>query len=156
MSVRLKALGAVFACAFSASSLLAQTAPAPAAAAPGFPTKPERVAGVRYLTMETITAKPGAQLWTIISKHFIPAAKAAGLPMPLFYHTDTGKPATIIIAPLTGGPDDLGWSATADDVKFMTALAKLEGGQDKALAMFKHYNDSIESRTRELIHERTK
>ncbi|WP_315760352.1 hypothetical protein [Sphingomonas sp. Y38-1Y] len=152
MAIRITALGAALFCVLQTGAL-GQTAPAPA---PSFPTKAERVADVRYLTMETLVAKPNSRLWTIISKHFMPAAKVAGVPAPIVYHTETGKPSTIVITPLKGGTDDLGWSATADDVRFMAALAKQEGGQDKAMALFKEYNDSIESRTRELVHEHTK
>lgn len=125
---------------------------ASAQTAPAFPTKAEKVKGVRYWVIETIEAKPGARLWEIISKHYMPAAKAAGLPLPQVFHTETGVPSTIVISGLTGGTGDLEWQYTADDVKWMNALAKQEGGQDKALALIKEYNDSIARRTRDLVH----
>lgn len=133
----------------------AQTAPAAPAAMP-FPTKAEKDADLRYFTIETITAKPGARLWTILSKHFIPAAQAAGIPVPVVYHTETGESRSIVISPLTNGPGDLAWQVSPEDLKWMNALAKQEGGEDKAMALWKEYNDGIEHRSRELIHQHVK
>ena len=138
--------------ALAATSAAAQTTPAAMPA----PTKAEKVADVRYNTIETMTTKPGARTWTIISKHFMPAARAAGLPMPLVYHTETGESKTIVVTPLTGGMGDLEWSTSPDDVKFFAALAKQEGGMDKAMALYKEFNDGIATRSRELVHEHTK
>jgi hypothetical protein len=140
--------------AFAAAIALGQTT-ATAQTAPAFPTKAEKVTGVRYLVIETIEAKPGARLWEIISKHYMPAAKAAGVPNPQVYHVETGVPRTIIISELKGGPGDLEWQYTADDIKWMNALAKQEGGQDKAMALIKEYNDSIARRTRDIVHMHT-
>lgn len=136
----------------------AQTAPAvPAApAAMPFPTKAEKDPDLRYFVIETITAKPGARLWTIISKHFMPAAKAAGIPTAIVYHTETGESRSIVISPLTDGPGDLAWQVSPEDVKFIDALAKQEGGPEKAMALWKEYNDGIEHRSRELIHQHAK
>lgn len=135
-----------------ATAIILGQASASAQTAPAFPTKAEKVQGVRYAVVETIEAKPGARLWEIVSKHFNPAAKAAGLPLPMVYHAETGVPRTIIISELNGGTGDLEWQYTADDVKWMNALAKQEGGQDKAMALVKEYNDGIANRTRDLVH----
>ena len=143
--------------ALGATTGSAQTTPAPAAPpAAAMPTKAEKVADVRYYMIETMTAKPGARLWTIISKHFTPAARAAGLPIPVVYHTETGESKTIIVSPLTGGTGDLEWSTSPEDVKFLAALAKQEGGPDKAMALVKEYTDGIATRSREIVHEHTK
>lgn len=152
---RYTALSAAMLCALGATAAGAQTAPA-APPTPTFPTKAERVADVRYLTIETLTTKPGTRVWTIVNKHFMPAARSAGPPMPLVYHTETGTPRTIVITELSGGTDDLGWSTSADDLKFMQALAKQEGSPEKAMALMKEYTDSIDTRSRELIHQHTK
>lgn len=141
---------------FAATLAVVATSAASAQTTPPAPLKAEKVADVRYLTIETMTSKPGARTWAIISKNFMPAAKAAGLPLPLVYHTETGKSETIVITPLTGGLDDLEWSMTADDVKFMTELGKQLGGADKAQALMKEFNDGIDSRSREIVHEHTK
>lgn len=143
----------------AAASLLAvpaaaQTASAPPAAT--LPTKPTKVQDVRYLSIETLTPKPGAALWKLMSEKLIPAAKAAGLPVPVVYHAETGAPHTIVITELTGGLQDLEYEYTAEDVKFMAALAKQEGGAEKAFAVMKQYTDSIETRSREIVHLHTK
>lgn len=136
------------------TTAVAQTRPAaPAAPAMPFPIAAKKVEGVRYLTIETITAKPGAQLWKIISEHFTPAARAAGVPVPTVYHSETGPAQTTIITPLTGGMADLEYDFAPDDVKFMAALAKQEGGQDKAMALLQQYQDGIATRSREIVHE---
>jgi hypothetical protein len=122
---------------------------------PAFPTKAEKVKGVRYLTIETLESKPGSRTWEIISKHFIPAAKAAGVPAPQVYHSETGIPRTIVVAELPGGTDDLEWQYTADDLKWMNALAKQEGGQDKAMALLKEYGEGITRRSRDVVHMHT-
>ena len=75
--------------------------------APAFPTKAEKVKGVRYLIIETIETKPDARTWEIISKHFTPAAKAAGVPIPMVYHTETGASRTITVTEMTGGTGDI-------------------------------------------------
>jgi hypothetical protein len=144
--------------ALSAATLLAsttavaQTKPA-APPAMAFPTIAKKVEGVRYFTIETITAKPGAGLWKIISEHFTPAARAAGVPVPVVYHTETGPAQTIVITPLTGGLADMEYEFAPDDVKFMAALARQEGGQDKAMALIQQYQDGIATRSREIVHE---
>lgn len=142
-----------------ASSAFVLAAPVAAQTTPPapmtMPTKAVKEPGLRYFLVETITAKPGARLWTIISKHFIPAAKASGVPAPLVYHSETGPSQTMIITPLPGGTADLEWAVSPDDVKWMAALAKQEGSPEKAMALWKEYNDGIEKRTRELVHEHT-
>lgn len=149
--MKTKFLGAaalVVAAALGAGGATAQTAPA-------FPTKAEKVKNVRYLMIETIEVKPGARFFEIISKHYFPAAKAAGVPLPQVYHTETGVPRTIIVSEMTGGIDDMEWQYTADDIKWLNALAKLEGGQDKAMALIKEYNEAIVHRTRDIVHLHT-
>jgi hypothetical protein len=152
---RFVALGAILSsCALTSAG--AQTAPATPATPMPLPTKAERVPDVRYFLIETIVAKPGAKLWTLISKHFLPAGRAAGVPVPTVYHTETGPEGTILISPLPGGPGDLAWSVSPDDAKMFAALAKQEGGNDKAMALITQYNEGIASRTREIVHEHTK
>ncbi|WP_326525320.1 hypothetical protein [Sphingomonas sp.] len=153
MDRRIAALaGALFASCIPAVAP-AQSAPAPAPAA--MPLKAETVADVRYFMIETMTSKPGARTWTIISKNFIPAAKAAGVPYPVIY-TETGTLRTIAVTPLTGGLADLEWSMSPDDVKLMTELGRQLGNADKAEALMKEFNDGIDSRSREIVHEHTK
>ena len=91
-----------------------------------------------------------------MSEHFIPAARTAGVPVPIVYHSETGAVQTTIITPLPGGPDDLAWEVSPDDLKWMNALAKQEGGQDKAMALWKEYNDGIATRSRDVVHEHVK
>ena len=143
------------ACLLASTAAHAQTKPAtpPAPPAMAFPTTAKKVEGIRYLTIETITAKPGAQLWKIISEHFVPAARAAGVPAPVVYHSETGSSQSTIITPLTGGLADLDYEFAPDDVKFMAALARQEGGQDKAMALIQQYQDGIATRSREIVHE---
>lgn len=144
------------ACLLYSYTASAQTVPAPGAKAPSpmaFPTAAKKAEGMRYFLVETITAKPGAGLWKIMSEHFIPATRAAGVPMPTIYHSETGQGQTTIVTPLTGGMVDMEYEVSPDDAKFMAALAKQEGGQDKAMALMQRYQDGIATRSREIVHE---
>ena len=143
------------ACTIAFVAALGLAGSAGAQTAPAFPTKSEKVPNVRYLTIETLETKPGARTWEIISKHFIPAAKAAGVPAPSVYHTETGAPRTIIVSNLSGGAGDMEWRYSPEDVKWMSALAQQLGGQDKAMALVKEYNEGIAHRSRELVHMHT-
>lgn len=152
MNHRITAVLAAMLAGCAATAAVAQSAPAAPAT---MPLKAEKDAKLRYFTIETLTPKPGARLWTIMSKNFIPAAKAAGVPVPVVYHAETGSGVTIVITPLPGGLADLEWTMSPDDVKFMNELGKQLGGADKAEALWKEYNDGIAGRTREIIHEHT-
>jgi hypothetical protein len=69
----------------------------------------------------------------LIENYFAPAGMKSGDPGPLvvlIHHT--GEWDMTAIFKLEGGPGDMAWEIAPDDVKFMTAMAEIAGGPDKA------------------------
>ncbi|TKD53192.1 hypothetical protein [Sphingomonas baiyangensis] len=112
---------------------------------------------VRYAMVNMTKFKPGAarRANETISKTFMPSAKAAGIPMPSTYHPQTGEWDVIAIFPMADGISELEYSMTPSDAKWLAAMSKSLGGQDKAMALIDEYNGLIETNDRMLVHEHT-
>ncbi|GAA0729323.1 hypothetical protein [Sphingomonas japonica] len=119
--------------------------------------KAERTENVRYKTVEMVKFKPGSgdRAFAIIKDHFVPSAKAAGIPMPVTLHPQSGEWDEITIFPLSGGIEDLGYSTTPDEAKWLNALTKQQGSKEKAMALVAEYNGLVERRDRIIVHEHT-
>jgi hypothetical protein len=52
---------------------------------------------------------------------------------------------------LTGGPSDLAWEFSPDDVKWLKALAEQEGGKEKADKIWKEYLSLVSDSETELV-----
>ena len=83
-----------------------------------------------------------------IREHFAPAAAAAGTPGPvMFLVHESGPWDATSIWHLSGGPGDLEWDVSPNNLKWMAALAEQEGGMDQARQVLSQYSDLIASST---------
>lgn len=76
----------------------------------------------------------------IIETCFSPAAMKSGSEAPemvLLHHT--GSWDMTVVWKLSGGPADLAWEISPDDVKWMAAMAEAAGGPDKAMEIWQEY-----------------
>ena len=110
----------------------------------------KKMEDVTILEMTMIKFKPnkGKRAYDMMKDHFRPAAEKAGTSMPWVMHLDSGKWDAVHFWDLEGGYADLDWEMSPDGVKFVKALRKLEGGKDKADALFKEWRSLISARDR--------
>ena len=107
---------------------------------------------VNWYEIHFIKFKPGkrARAHEIIDNYYIPADKAAGTGAGIVdFHFNTGAWDGVVAFPMAGGPADMTWETSPDDVKWMTALAGIAGGMDKAQAILNEWDMLVE---REEIH----
>ena len=88
----------------------------------------------------------------IISEHFEPAGEKAGVDGPFAIHFQTGPWDAAFYWDMKGGMADLEWFRSEDSVKWMAALAKLEGGEEQAAALLAKYMSMIDVRQEEVGH----
>lgn len=98
-----------------------------------------------YFTMTIVDFKPGKaeRAFEIISDHYMKASEVAGLPGPYQLHFKTGEWDAGFIWKLENGPADLEWYRSANDVKWMEALSKQEGGGKAAQKLMAEFNSLI-------------
>ena len=100
----------------------------------------------KYLTISHVKYKPGKreEAMQLISEHFVPAGEKAGTPRPIMaIHYQTGKYDATFVWEMEGGMADLEWYRSPDNIKWMEALAELEGGEEQAQALLAKYVDTI-------------
>lgn len=75
----------------------------------------------------------------LIREHFAPAGTKTetGPSMVLLHHT--GPWDMTLVWKLKGGPADMEWEVSPDDARWRQAMAELEGGPDKAKAVWDRY-----------------
>lgn len=80
----------------------------------------------------------------IIENYFSKADENAGIDAPTAYHLAFGKYDMLVIWELEEGVETLNYEMTPDDVKWMKEMAKLTGGQDKAMAKLEEFYSYVE------------
>lgn len=98
-----------------------------------------------YFSMSNVDFKSGKaeRAFEIIREHYMKASKAAGLPEPYALHFKTGEWDAAFIWKLENGPTDLEWYISPNDVKWMDALAKQEGGKEAAQKLMAEFSSLI-------------
>ncbi len=116
--------------------------------------KVERNEALTFGTVEAFKFKPGTsqRVQELEDKFFLPAGRAAGLIDPIILHLNTGEWDAIYFFPTKLGLSVMEYRNSPDDVAFTAALGKMVGGVDKAKAMLKEWDDSIEKRVRHAGH----
>lgn len=114
--------------------------------------KPERIENVSWHMVEMIKFKPGKRerAMEIIENYFAPADAGAGQVIDL--HFDTGEWDAVVVFPMKGGPADLTWATSPEDVQWMTALAAKAGGMDKAQALLTEWDTLVERSVSHVAH----
>jgi len=109
----------------------------------------------RYLSVTHVKFKPGQResAMQLITEHFKPAGAKAGTPGPIMeIHYQTGKWDAAFVWEMAGGMKDLEWYRSPNDVKWWEALSEIEGGADKAEAVWADYISKVASAVTEVGH----
>ena len=119
--------------------------------------KAERMQNVSFHSVEMIKFKPGkrARAMEIIRDYFVPADKAAGGGQVIDLHLQTGPWDAIVVFPMSGGPADMSWQTSPDEIKWMTALGQKAGGADKAKALLAEWDTLVERSEDHVAHQHT-
>lgn len=80
----------------------------------------------------------------IIEEYFAKADENAGIDPPTAYHLVTGKYDMLVIWKMKEGVETLNYEMTPDDVKWMKEMAKIAGGQDKAMSKLEEFYSYVE------------
>ncbi|MCJ8191488.1 hypothetical protein [Sphingomicrobium aestuariivivum] len=102
---------------------------------------------LNWYSIHFIKFKPGkrARAHEIIDDYYIPADKAAGIGGgTIDLHLNTGEWDGVVAFPMSGGPADMTWDTSPNDVKWMAAMAEIAGGMDKAQAILAEWDSLVE------------
>ena len=117
---------------------------------------PKKRENARYMDVNNWAFVPNGaerakQIWHDI---YLPAMKAAGVPLPTILHPDTGEWDMVIIFPLPGGFADLEYTnLSPSDAKWVAQIERKLGGADKASAIGAELDKLIARKERYLAHE---
>ncbi len=116
--------------------------------------QPERIENVTWHMVEMIKFHPGkrGRAMEIIENYFAAADRDLGETGVTDLHFDTGEWDVIVAFPLSGGPSDLTWATSPDDIKWMNALAARAGGMDKAQALLTEWDTLVAQRQQNVAH----
>lgn len=133
-----------FAVAVCVASATVFTASAPVVAQE---LKVEREENVTYYRVEMVkfhhSKRPRAA--EIVDKYFAPADREIGGKV-LDLHLMTGDWDFITLFPMSGGPADLTYTTSPDDVRWMTALRKRAGGAEAAKKLTDEWDTLVAKR----------
>lgn len=109
--------------------------------------KVEREANVTYHRVEMVKFHHGKRprAAELVDKYFAPTDREMGGTV-LDLHLMTGEWDFITLFPMAGGPADLTYTTSPDDVRFMTALAKRAGGADAAKKLIDEWDTLVAKR----------
>jgi len=107
-----------------------------------------RIPNAHFIRIEMIKFKPGGEdrAFELEDKYIDPARKLSGVWPLAEYHTQTGQWDRIYVWDLPGGLADVEWQVNPTQAKFLAALSKVAGGDDKALAIMNEWNALVERR----------
>lgn len=109
--------------------------------------KAEKYENPEWVSISYIKFKPMKKepAMGIIENYFVKADQDAGIPAPTAYHFPMGKYDMMVIWEMEDGLETLNWKTTPGDVKWMKSMAKIAGGQDKAMAKMDEFMSYIDS-----------
>jgi hypothetical protein len=113
-----------------------------------------KIPNARFVKIEMIKFKPGGEdrAFDLEDKYIDPARKLSGVWPLAEYHTQTGPWDRIYVWALPGGLADAEWQVDPSQAKFLAALSKIAGGDDKALAIITEWNSLVERRESTIGH----
>lgn len=118
--------------------------------------KAERVKDTNWVMVEMVKFLPGKRqrAGEIVEQYFTKASNDIGGGI-VDLHLDTGEWDFITVFPMKGGPADLTWQTSPEEIQFMTALAKYTGGMDGAKKMMAEWSTLAAKQERHLAHRHT-
>lgn len=103
--------------------------------------KAEKYENPKWVQMVYVKFKPmkkGAAM-KVVEEYFAKADANAGIDPPTVYHFATGEYDMMVVWDMKEGVETLNYEMTPDDVKWMKEMAKLAGGQDKAMGKMEEF-----------------
>lgn len=118
-------------------------------------TTPERMQNVSWHSVSFVKFHPGKRerAMEIVETYFAPAGQDAGLPDPYGVHFNTGSWDVVYSFPMTGGPNDLTWDRSPEDIKWMAALAQRAGGREAAERLLAEFDTLVAREERHIAHK---
>lgn len=117
--------------------------------------KPERMEGVTWARVSMTKFKSGkrARALEIIRDYFAKADGMAGLESGVHgIHLNSGEWDVIYVFPMKGGPSDLTWITSPDDIKWMASMVELAGGQEEAMKILEEFDSLVQESTSYIGH----
>lgn len=108
--------------------------------------KPEKYEDASWYALVQVDFKPGKRdkAMKMVKDYFAPASEASGTEMPVMHlQHQSGEWDWTIIWHMKGGPGDMEWKQTAEDIKWQKELAELAGGPEKAGEMMEEWSSYI-------------
>lgn len=133
-----------FTIAFCVAFAAPLAVPAPAIAQE---LKVEREENVTYYRIEMVKFHHGKRprAAELVNKYFAPADRDLGGTV-IDLHLMTGDWDFITMFPMSGGPADLTYTTSPDDVRWMTALRKRAGGAEAAQKLIDEWDTLVAKR----------
>lgn len=115
--------------------------------------KVESEANVTYYRVEMVKFHHGkrSRAADLVDKYFAPTDREMGGTV-IDLHLMTGEWDFITLFPMSGGPADLTYTTSPDDVRFMTALAKRAGSAEAAKKLIDEWDTLVEKREWQIGH----
>ena len=113
-----------------------------------------KIPDARFVRIEMIKFKSGGEdrAFELEDKYIVPARKLSGIWPLAEYHTQTGPWDRIYVWDLPDGLSDAEWQVDPSQAKFLAALSKIAGGDERALAITSEWNSLVERRESSLGH----
>lgn len=67
-------------------------------------------------------------------------------------HLDTGEWDAMYVFPMKGGPADMTWVTSPDDIRWMNAMVALTGSQEQAMKLIAEFDSLIAAQTSYIGH----
>lgn len=115
--------------------------------------KPEREENVTYYRIEMVKFHHGkrARAAEIVDKYFAPADRDMGGTV-IDLHLMTGDWDFITMFPMSGGPADMTYTTSPDDIRWLTALRKRAGGEAAAKKLTDEWDTLVAKREWQVGH----
>ena len=111
---------------------------------------PERMEGVTWARVVLTKFKQGkrARAMEIIENYFAKADNMSGRDSGIHgIHFDTGEWDAVYVFPMAGGPNDMTWATSPDDIAWMAHMVKLAGSEDAAMKIVEEFDSLIQAQT---------
>lgn len=108
--------------------------------------EPEKYEDASWYALVQVDFKPGKRddAMKMVREYYMPAGQEAGTPAPVMHlQHQSGEWDWTVIWHMEGGPADMEWKQTADDIEWQKKLAELAGGPDKAKELGEKWSSYI-------------
>ena len=108
--------------------------------------KAEKYENPEWVSISYIKFKPMKKdaAMGIVENYFVKADQDAGIDPPVTYHLSYSDYDMMVIWDMKDGVETLNYKMTPDDVEWMKSMAKIAGGQDKAMGKLEEFMSYVE------------